>query len=67
MVKAGDRSYDVNVKVARKEKMYGFMGLASTWTWSNVETRRVLRVMLHTRWSAEAWEALRSSDSRSDR
>jgi hypothetical protein len=40
MVKAGDRSCAVNVKVAGKEKMYGSWSPASTWTGSNVENRR---------------------------
>jgi hypothetical protein len=40
MVKAGYCAYGVRIKVAGKEKGYGFMESSFYWTWSNVETRR---------------------------
>jgi hypothetical protein len=40
MVKAGYRSYAVNVKVAGKRRSTVSWSPASTWTWSNVDTRR---------------------------
>ena len=56
--------------------MYGFMESSFYLDWSNVETcrrserrpslapwlriNRVLRVMLHTRWSAEAWSQVKA-------
>ena len=40
MVKAGYRSYAVNVKVAGKEKMYGFMESSVYMDRSNVQNRR---------------------------
>ena len=61
--------------VAGKEKMYGFMESSFYLDWSNVETcrrserrpslapwlriNRVLRVMLHTHFSAEPWSQVR--------
>jgi hypothetical protein len=41
MVKAGYRSYAVNVNVAGKRRCTASWSPASTWTGSNVETRRL--------------------------